>query len=619
MIKGTLKLHIERILPMPQTTQKRLQRNEVPAQLTWDLKDLFATDEGWEKELEAVQKDLSKVTQYKGKLSDGSKEFLACLNEREKLLIRAVRVSTYAGLRQSADGTDPVNQANSSRVAAALSKISASLSFIKTEILALEDGTIERYINEEKELKTFQKFLDELLETKPHTLSAETEEALASLGMVMESPYMIYERSKSSDMTFSSIEDGDGKELPVSFALYEDLYEQSPDTDLRRKAYGSFVDSLKKYKNTFAATYATEINKQVALANIRKYDSVTDMLLDPQQVTKEMYENQLNVIQEELAPHMRRYAELKKRVLGLDEMCFCDLKAPLDPDFSPKTTYEEASEVILKAVSVMGPEYTEIIRKGLTERWVDLADNVGKSTGAFCASPYGVHPYILITWADSMRSAFVLAHELGHAGHFYLAGKNQRMTNTRPSMYFVEAPSTMNEMLLGNYLMKQTNDPRMKRWVVLQLLGTYYHNFVTHLLEGELQRRVYQLAEEGKAITASTLCEQKAELLSKFWGDAVVIDEGSSLTWMRQPHYYMGLYPYTYSAGLTVSTAVAQMIQEEGEPAVERWLDVLKAGGTMRPLELIKHAGLDMTKPDAIRKAVAYVGTLVDELENSYK
>jgi len=182
----------------------------------------------------------------------------------------------------------------------------------------------------------------------------------------------------------------------------------------------------------------------------------------------------------------------------------------------------------------------------------------------------------------------------------------------------VEAPSTMNEMLLGDYLMRETNDPRMRRWVILQLLGTYYHNFVTHLLEGELQRRVYQLAESGQAITATVLCEQKADLLSKFWGDAVDIDEGASLTWMRQPHYYMGLYPYTYSAGLTVSTAQAKMIREEGQPAVDRWLNVLKAGGTMKPLELIKMAGIDMSKPDAIRTAVAYVGSLIDELDKSF-
>lgn len=300
-------------------------------------------------------------------------------------------------------------------------------------------------------------------------------------------------------------------------------------------------------------------------------------------------------------------------------MRYSDLKAPLDPEFNPKTTYEEAKSVILEALKVMGPEYTEIMEKGLNDRWVDLADNVGKATGLFCSSPYGVHPYILITWTDTMRGAFVLAHELGHAGHFYLAGKYQSLFNTRPSTYFVEAPSTINELLLANHLMRSTDDKRMKRWVITQLLGTYYHNFVTHLLEGEYQRRVYALAEAGTPLTASVLTQQKHEALENFWGDAVTLDEGAGLTWMRQPHYYMGLYPYTYSAGLTVSTAVAKRIQEEGKPAVDSWLEVLKAGGTLKPLDLIKKAGVDMSKPDAIREAVAFVGSLVDELEKSYE
>src|SRR5690625_653562 len=304
------------------------------------------------------------------------------------------------------------------------------------------------------------------------------------------------------------------------------------------------------------------------------------MLLHPQHVTQDMYHNQLDIIQKELAPHMRKYAKLKQEQLGLEEMRFCDLQVALDPDFVPETTYEEASKTIMDALQVMGPEYSEIIKKGLTERWVDRADNIGKSTGAFCASPYGVHPYILITWTNTMRGTFVLAHELGHAGHFYLAGKYQSLANTRPSTYFIEAPSTLNELLLADHLLKQTDDIRMKNWIIDQLLGTYYHNFVTHLLEGEYQRRVYQLAEEGIPLTANVLSEQKKETLENFWGDAVIIDEGASLTWMRQPHYYMGLYPYTYSAGLTVSTSMSQQILKEGQPAVDRWLDVLKAGGT---------------------------------------
>lgn len=604
---------------MTTTHAKRLLRSEVPEEQKWNLTDLFPTFEDWEKELQAVQADITEVTKYKGNLGNDAKTLLNCLTTLEKYRERLVRVFTYASLKSSADGSDPDNQRDSARVSSAGASIGAKLSFVQSELLALPEGQIEQFLNEEEALQLYKKMLDDILEDKPHTLAPEIEETLAALGEVHDAPYMIYSRSKASDMVFDSIKDEDGNELPMSAALYEDRYELEASTKLRRDAYDSFTKTLNQYKNTFAATYATEVTKEVTMSRLRNYESVTDMLLAPQQVTKDMYENQLNVIQEELAPYMRRYAKLKKEKLGLDEMKYSDLKAPLDPEFNPKTTYEEAKSVILDALKVMGPEYTEIMEKGLNERWVDLADNVGKATGAFCSSPYGVHPYILITWTDTMRGAFVLAHELGHAGHFYLAGKNQSLFNTRPSTYFVEAPSTINELLLANHLMSSTDDKRMKRWVITQLLGTYYHNFVTHLLEGEYQRRVYTLAEAGTPLTASVLTQQKREALENFWGDAVTLDEGAGLTWMRQPHYYMGLYPYTYSAGLTVSTAVAKRIQEEGKPAVDSWLEVLKAGGTLKPLDLIKKAGVDMSKPDAIREAVAFVGSLVDELEKSYE
>ncbi|WHY88874.1 oligoendopeptidase F [Neobacillus novalis] len=604
---------------MKKTVEKRLTRAEVPEELTWNLVDLFPSEQAWEAELEVIDQEVLQFEKFKGTLHTGPNALLDCLSAQEQLLMKLIKAGTFASLKQSADGTDPLNQANSAKFSALRTKTMAALSFINSEILALEEGTVEKYLQEEPGLDDFRKNLLELLETKKHILSQETEEALAALGELQGAPYQIYQMTKLADMDFSSIEDGEGIELPVSFALFENRYEFSPNTDVRRKAYNSFVSTLKQYKNTMAATYAAEVNKQVTLARLRKYESVTHMLLEPQQVTLEMYNNQIDIIYKELAPHMRRFAQLKQKVLGLDQLFFCDLKAPLDPDFNPETTYEEASQVIFDSLRVMGPEYTAIIERGFKERWVDLADNVGKSTGAFCSSPYGAHPYILITWQDNMRGCFTLAHEFGHAGHFYLANKNQRIMNVRPSMYFVEAPSTMNEMLLGQHLLTGTEDKQMRRWVILQLLGTYYHNFVTHLLEAEYQRRVYALAEAGKALTAQTLTEITGAVLSEFWGNSVEIDEGAGLTWMRQPHYYMGLYPYTYSAGLTASTAVAQMIQEEGQPAVDRWLDVLRAGGTMKPLELLKHAGIDMSTPDPIRKAVAYVGSLIDELERSYE
>lgn len=591
-------------------------REDVPVEETWDLTDLFQTRDDFLKEIERFKKEYITIDAYRGKLNEGPETFLECLLTRDALTERMVRLVTYASLRVSADGTDPENQHDAAIATSLLSEFSASISFIESEILSLSEGRIEEYFNQEQGLKDFQKQLQDLMESKPHRLSDETEEALASFNEIHNAPFTIYQQSLQSDMTFPSFRTSDGKEFPLTFNNYP-KYEESPDTEIRRKAYDAFIEGLNKYKNTYAATFATEVKKNIIEAKFRKFESATDMLLHQQQVTKDMYENLLNTIFHRLAPHMRRYAKLKERVLGLEKIHYCDLKAPLVTDVNLTVTYEEAARMILDAVEIMGVEYKEIIKEGLENRWVDWADNIGKRSGAFCSSPYGVHPYILMTWNDSMRNVYTLAHELGHAVHFVLAGRNQRISNTRPSRYFIEAPSTMNERLLSHHLLK-TTDPKMKRWIILESLGTYYHNFVTHLLEGELQRRIYEQAEQGIPVTTQLLCKLNMDVLADFWGDAVELDEGASLTWMRQPHYYMGLYSYTYSAGLTASTIAAKRIEVEGKPAVERWLSVLKAGGTLKPVDLMKLAGIDMTIPEPIEEAVDYVGSLIDELEKSF-
>lgn len=597
----------------------RQERNDVPIEQTWNLEDLFTSPEKWESELQYILKDVDNIVAYKGKLNESSATLLAALKELEAFEERLIQIDTYAFLRISVDGANHETQAETAKCAAAMATIHAKLSFFESELLTIPASTIEQYLEKETALQPYKKMLMDILEKKPYILQPETEETLAALGEVLNAPYMTYERSKASDMEFDPITDDQGNVHPMSEALQEDRYEISADTSLRRNAYDSFIRTLKKYQNTFAATYATEVTKQVKLAEIRGYDSVIDMLLHPQQVTKEMYENQLHVVQKELAPHMRKYAQLLKKDYGLDRVHFADLKAPLDPEFNPETSYEEAVEMILEALKILGPEYSEAMKKAFDNRWIDYADNIGKQSGAFCASPYGSHPYILLTWTDKMRGTFTLAHELGHAGHFYLANKYQNLVNTNPSTYFVEAPSTMNELLLAEHLMQKTDDKRMKRWVINQLLGTYYHNFITHLLEAEFQHRIYSLAESGVPLTADVFCKQKQETIEHFWGDEVEIDEDAGLLWMRQPHYYMGLYPYTYSAGLTVATIVSQKIKAEGQPMVNRWIDVLKAGGTLRPLDLIKKIGVDMSHPESIKEAVAYVGSLITELENSYE
>ncbi|HWI51576.1 MAG TPA: oligoendopeptidase F [Symbiobacteriaceae bacterium] len=599
--------------------QKRLTRPEVPVELRWSVEDLFPTREVWAAELAAVEAETARVAAFKGRLGEGADILQACLDAQEAVSERIYRLYTYAGLKAAEDGSDAENQELDLRAGSLAANAEAAFSFIRSELLALPEGSVERWMESNAKLAELRPYIERMLTEKPYMLSPETEEAVAALGEVHHAPSMIYERAKSSDIHFESFADGEGKVRELSFALYEEDYEGSVDAATRRNAFRAFSRGLNAYKNTLAATWATEVKKNVVLARLRKYPSATHMLLQPHQVSPEAYHNLHDIIQTELAPHMRRLVNLRKRVLGLDQMLYCDIEAPLDPTYNPSISRDEASKLVLEALEVMGPEYGKIMRTALKERWVDWADNVGKSTGAFCASPYGAHSYILLTWTDNMRGAFTLAHELGHAGHFQLANRYQRLFNTEPSTYFVEAPSTMNELLLGQHILAKSTDVRMRRWVILQFMATYHHNFVRHLLEGELQRRMYALAEKGTPITANTLCEAKGAILEQFWGDAVTVDEGARLTWMRQPHYYMGLYPYTYSAGLTAATAMAQMIREEGEPAVQRWLNVLRAGGTRRPLDLLAMAGIDMSKPEPIRKAVAYVGSLVDELEKSFE
>ncbi|MCB2020101.1 MAG: oligoendopeptidase F [Burkholderiaceae bacterium] len=596
----------------------RLSRAQVAAESTWNLDDLFVDEAAWESDYQAVDEARQALGAYQGQLGGSAATLLACLNAVESLETRLMRVATFAHLRNAQDGTNAQYQAAMARVSALHARVDASTAFVDAEILAFPAGLLEQFMASEPGLTEFKIHLSDLLELRAHRLGADTERVLAALGEVLNAPYMIYNRSKSGDMQFAPFTDGAGTVYSNSVNGFESDFETHSDTGVRRSAWASFSAGLKAYNQTYAATFATEVNKNVAMARLRNYRSTEEYLLQAHKIPHTVYSNILDLIQTELAPHMQRYARLRSRVLGLDKLLYCDIKAPLDPAFNPRVSYEEGCELILDALAVMGPEYCAFARKAMEQRWVDRADNIGKSSGAFCASPYGVHPYILITWSNTMRNVFTLAHELGHGGHFGLAMQHQRFVNMRPAMPFVEAPSIMNEMLLAQHILGKSQETRMRRSVIMQVLGTYHHNFVTHLLEAELQCQVYALAESGESITAAVLNDRKGRILAKFWGDTVEIDEGARMTWMRQPHYYMGLYPYTYSVGLVASTAMSLLVQKEGQAAVQRWLEVLKAGGTRGPLELMQMAGIEMHSPQPIHDAVAYVGRLIDELEASF-
>ncbi|OPZ63554.1 MAG: Oligoendopeptidase F, plasmid [Firmicutes bacterium ADurb.Bin506] len=598
---------------------ERLKRAEVPAELTWRIEDLFATSAHWETALASLDADVASFGRFKGRLHEGASLFLQCMEEAEALGRKASPVVLYAHLLIATDGTDPANQAIAGRAHAAVARIRAGMAFLEPEIVALPAGTVEGYIAAEPGLEPFRRYLMRILSNKPHVLSPETERVLASLGELMTAPYNLYERCKSSDMHFEPATDAAGREHPVSFATYEVLLEKSSDTVLRRNAYRSFSKGLASYREVLGGTFGAEVRKNVVLARARGFESATHMFLHQQESSMKAYLNLLDVVQREMAPHMRRYVGLRKRVLGLDEVLYCDIEAPLDPDCDPGITYEEAGHEILASVQVMGKEFSDIVATALADRWIDRADNIGKSTGAFCADAYDAHPFILTTWSDKARSMFTLAHELGHAVADVFTARTQRYANKEMSRFIVEGPSTFMEALLARHLLSQPSvEPRKRRWVAMQVLGTYYHNYVRHMLEAELLRRIYDLAEAGTPITATVLSKTKGEILSEFWGGTVVIDEGALLTWMRQPHYYMGLYPYTYSAGLTFSTLMAQALAAEGDSARDRWLEVLRTGGSMKPLDVMKRAGVDLEDAASITRAIDYVGTLVDEVETAF-
>ena len=597
---------------------KPLTRAEVKPETTWDLTDLFATRDAWLVELDAVAHSVNSVVQYQGRLVTGHAVLIACLDAREELLTRLERVTAFAGLREAGDGSNAEHQADQSTAAALSARMHAALTFVDTEILALPEDTLAAWLRDEPALVAYQPSLSKLAALRPHRLSAETEHMLASLGVVLDAPYTIYGRAKAGDLTFESFTDAAGTSHPNSFNLYQSIYESHPDTNMRRAAWASFCAGLKPYQHTMGGTFATEIAKNIVIAKARGYESTERYLLREHQVPFELYSNVLDIIQAELAPHMQRYARLRRRVLGLDKLLYCDIRAPLDPGYEPAMTFDEAAALLEEALAPLGTDYVTMVRNAFQRRWIDRANNIGKSSGAFCATPYGVHSFILMTWADSMRDAFTLAHELGHAGHFMLAGQHQRRSNTEPAMPFVEAPSIMNEMLLARHILARPTEPRMRRWVLTQVLGTYHHNFVTHLLEAELQRQVYRLAEGGQPVTAALLNERKRAILQGFWGDTVELDDGAAMTWMRQPHYYLGLYPYTYSVGLVAATALAEKSNREGDAVLAQWLEVLRAGGTMPPLELMRQVGIDLSSAQPIRDAVEYVGRMVEELESSF-
>lgn len=586
-------------------------RKDVPVNETWDLSLIFAAEADFEAAVEkakALADTLEKT--YKNALTT-PESIAECLALYEELEILLYQTTSYTSLAVSVDYTDTEAQKKDAKMTALAAEIGSRLSFIESEIADAPEELIRAAMDKTGRAKHY---LAEILREKPHRLSAETEKVLAALSPVFNAPYDIYHMTKLADMKFGSFTVND-REYPLGYSLFEDEYEYEADTDVRRAAFRAFSDKLREYENTTAATYNTYLTQQRIMAKQRGFADMFEADLFTDHVTREMYDRQIDLITEKLAPAMRKYARLVGKMNKLDRVTFADLKLPLDAEFDPRVTIGESREYVRSALSVLGQDYADMVDEAYDKRWIDFARNVGKETGGFCSSPYGCNSYILLSWNNRMADVFTIAHELGHAGHFRLCNGAQSLFDTNVSGYLIEAPSTMNELLLAQDLLRKNTDKRFRRWVLSSLIGhTYYHNFVTHLREAWYQREAMNIIEQGGAVNAETLSGIFRKNLKTFWGDAVELTEGCELTWMRQPHYYMGLYSYTYSAGLTLATQAALNIAAEGESAVARWRAMLEAGSTRDPLGLAAIAGIDLSTPDALEHTIAYISGIIDEI-----
>lgn len=591
-------------------SEQLLKRSEVAEELKWDLSAIFATEEEFNQTAEQLPEDVAAfASKYDGKL-DGADTVVEAIKEYEGLMATASHLGQYGHLPVSVDISDGEAQQVTRRVSNILAGVSARLSFFQSQLEDLDESTLNAVVEKDAAYETF---IRKIKKSKRAKLDPKVEEALAQLSPVFNAPSEIFEQARSNDADYGTFE-VDGKEYPLSFVLYEEVYMYHENPEIRRAAYDKFNQVLGSYKNVVATAYYTHLQKEKTLSVMRGYDSIFDYLLESQEVDQDLYHRQIDTIMSDFAPVMRKFITHLKEVHGLDKMTYADLKVDLDPEYTLPVTIDESKDLVKEALAPLGQEYVDMILRSYPERWVDFAQNIGKRSGAFCSTTYGKHPYVMVTWTGQLTDAYTLFHELGHAGQGVLSNENNPLTSARPSLYLIEGPSTFNELLLTDYLKNKTDDPRMERSVLSKMISrTYFHNFVTHLLEAAYQREVYRLIDAGKSFDANKLSEIKRDILEQFWGDAVELEPGAELTWMRQIHYYMGLYPYTYSAGLTIATQAFLKIKN-GEESVDGWLEFLALGGQKVPAEATLVAGVDITTDKPLKDTINYLDESVDRI-----
>ena len=584
-------------------------RSEFPENELWDLTALYQDQEDFLRAIEKAREDIQKfVRDYQGKLST-FEDFERAFAELEQIYIQISHIGNYGFMPQTTDFGDESFAQIAQAAMEFETEANVALSFFDDALVGADEAVLEK-LGQEPHLTSA---IRQAKIKKAHYLGADVEKALTNLGEVFYSPQDIYTKMRAGDFAMADFE-VDGKVYKNSFVTYENFYQNHENAEIREKAFRSFSEGLRQHQKTAAAAYLAQVKSEKLLADMKGYDSVFDYLLAEQEVDRSTFDRQIDLIMSEFAPVAQKYLKHVAKVNGLEKMTFADWKLDLDSELNPEVSIDDAYDLVMKSVEPLGQEYCQEVARYKEERWVDFAANAGKDSGGYAADPYRVHPYVLMSWTGRMSDVYTLIHEIGHSGQFIFSDNHQSFFNAHMSTYYVEAPSTFNELLLSDYLERQFDNPRQKRFALAhRLTDTYFHNFITHLLEAAFQRKVYTLIEEGGTFGASKLNAIMKEVLTDFWGDAVEIDDDAALTWMRQAHYYMGLYSYTYSAGLVISTAGYLHLKND-ENGARDWLELLKSGGSKTPLESAMIIGADISTDKPLRDTIQFLSDTVDQI-----
>lgn len=589
-------------------------RSDVPVEETWDLTEFYATDEDWQAAAEAIAPQIAEAASFRGRLTESVETLKAGLDTVMAAQQSLSRLFTYAALRSDEDITNTETRAMRERATRIATEAGAQLAFIEPEILAAPEDALTALIDAPK-LDGYRHLLQDLARKRAHTRSIEVEELLAQSADIARSPREIFDALDDGDLEYGTVIDDEGNEIPLTKGSNQVLLE-SKNREVRKASWTQFMDVYVKHKETLAAAHAASVRKDVFYARVRGYDSARDAALDGDAIPGSVYDSLIEAVRE-ASPVMERYAGLRKRLLGLDDLAMYDNYVPLAELPEAKYSYAEAVDIVLDSVQPLGDDYVTRLRAGLNGRWVDQRETKGKASGAYSWGTYRVHPVILMNWNGTLDTVFTLAHEAGHAMHSLLASEAQPFHYSGYSIFTAEIASTVNEVLMTWHLLDQlAEDAYDQRFSIInRLVDAIQGTLVRQTQFAEFERETHARYEAGHPLTLEWLNETYSEL-QKVYVPATELNEAVALTWGRIPHFYRAFYVFQYATGISSALALASQIRDEGAPAAARYLEMLRAGGSDYPLPLLQKAGVDLTTPEPVRAAMREYDRLVGELES---